>query len=320
MSLSNIRLAKGLYDALTEKDTRKPRAYDTQAEVSRVEGNTIWVKFPGSEIETPVRKTINAKRGDTVQVRVANRRGWLVGNDSAPPTDDARAIIADQTANIADVKAGTANTTANTAKGTATAAKHTAESILVYDHTYKLSEDETTGEPIAIFTAYLYKGGIDVKESYPETLFTWYLKTEENMLAGGQYLGYGYTIEVPISGLDYGAEIIGYFDELTDSELLDTDGSNLTDDDGSSYSARSTGDTVRVRDLTKTSVIYPTDEIMLVTASEEKLATIETLADELWNKYAVTIEEQPLQQGNNNYEDIGLLRITNSEMEAIFTL
>jgi len=190
----------------------------------------------------------------------------------------------------------------------------------VYDHTYKLSEDETTGEPIAIFTAYLYKGGIDVKESYPETLFTWYLKTEENMLAGGQYLGYGYTIEVPISGLDYGAEIIGYFDELGDIELLDTEGSNLTDDNGTNYSVRATGDTVRVRDLTKTSVIYPTDEIMLVTASEEKLATIETLADELWDKYAVTIEEQPLQQGNNNYEDIGLLRITNSEMEAIFTL
>ena len=313
-------VAKKFQYLMNNPTNNKTAPYDTTATVLRVENDVAWVHIPGGVDETPVEKTINAVAGDKVQVRVSGGRAWITGNNDAPPTDDKRAIIANINATNARKVAVVAQDTADAADGKATTAKKTAESILVYDHTYELSEDETTGEPIATFTAYLYKGGIDVKESYSETLFTWYLKTEENMLAGGQYLGYGYTIEVPISGLDYGAEIIGYFDELGDIELLNTEGSNLTDDNGTNYSVRATGDTVRVRDLTKTSVIYPTDEIMLVTASEEKLATIETLADELWDKYAVTIEEQPLQQGNNNYEDIGLLRITNSEMEAIFTL
>ena len=45
-------------------------AYDSVAEVRRVEGDTAWVHIAGGVDETPVKLTIAAKAGDTVQVRV----------------------------------------------------------------------------------------------------------------------------------------------------------------------------------------------------------------------------------------------------------
>ena len=70
---------------------RKTSAYDTQATIRRIEGNTAWVHIPGGVDETPVQMTINAKEGDTVQVRVSGGRAFLVGNATAPPTDDSYA-------------------------------------------------------------------------------------------------------------------------------------------------------------------------------------------------------------------------------------
>lgn len=67
---------------------RKTSAYDTQATIRRIEGNTAWVHIPGGVDETPVQLTINAKEGDQVQVRVSGGRAFLVGNATAPPTDD----------------------------------------------------------------------------------------------------------------------------------------------------------------------------------------------------------------------------------------
>lgn len=72
----------------------KTAPYDTEAQVVRVEGSTAWVHIPGGVDETPVAMTINASAGDTVRVRVGNGSAWLVGNDTAPPTDDHTAIIA----------------------------------------------------------------------------------------------------------------------------------------------------------------------------------------------------------------------------------
>lgn len=90
--MSNMnKVAKELKKAMTESDERKPKAYDTEATVARVDGNTLWVKFPGGETETPVRRTIDAKPGDVVMVRVANHRAWTGGNSTNPPTDDTRA-------------------------------------------------------------------------------------------------------------------------------------------------------------------------------------------------------------------------------------
>lgn len=74
----------------------KTQGYDTQAEVRRVEGGTAWVHIPGGVDETPVKLTIDAKAGDTVQVRVSGGKAFLVGNATAPPTDDALAVKAVQ--------------------------------------------------------------------------------------------------------------------------------------------------------------------------------------------------------------------------------
>lgn len=91
---------------------KKTRAYDTAAEVRRIVGNTAYVHIPGGVPETPVKLTIDAKVGDTVQVRVANSTAWLVGNSTAPPTDDTKAKEADANAGKAMTKAKEAETIA----------------------------------------------------------------------------------------------------------------------------------------------------------------------------------------------------------------
>lgn len=94
---------------------KKTSAYDTTAEVRRVESNTIWVHIAGGVDETPIEKTINAKAGDVVKVRVSNGRAWITGNSTAPPTDDAAAMMADKKAVAAVEKAENAEKVANDA-------------------------------------------------------------------------------------------------------------------------------------------------------------------------------------------------------------
>lgn len=71
-----------------KRSAPKTSAYDTQATVTRVEGDTAWVHIPGGVDETPVKLTIAASKGDTVQVRVGGGKAWITGNATAPPTDD----------------------------------------------------------------------------------------------------------------------------------------------------------------------------------------------------------------------------------------
>ena len=80
-----------LVDAIKQASAPKTSSYDTPAEVVRVDGSTAWVHIPGGVAETPVRLTIDCKPGDTVQVRVGCGQAWLVGNETAPPTDDTEA-------------------------------------------------------------------------------------------------------------------------------------------------------------------------------------------------------------------------------------
>ena len=94
------------------------RPYDTPATVLRVEDDTVWVHIDGGVDETPVRKTINCEQGETVQVRISNGSAFLVGNASAPPTDDKTANVAHFVAEQADVKATDANDKATEAKKT----------------------------------------------------------------------------------------------------------------------------------------------------------------------------------------------------------
>ena len=90
------RLVRVLLDSVSNK--KKTAAYDTQATVLRVEGDTAWVHIPGGVDETPVKLTIAASPGDTVQVRVSGGSAWINGNQSAPPTDDTLAREAKQKA------------------------------------------------------------------------------------------------------------------------------------------------------------------------------------------------------------------------------
>ena len=69
----------------------KTSPYDSTAVVKRIEDGVAWVQIPGGVDETPVKLTINAKAGDTVQVRVSGGTAFLVGNGTAPPTDDSLA-------------------------------------------------------------------------------------------------------------------------------------------------------------------------------------------------------------------------------------
>lgn len=84
-----------LVETFKEAQKSGPQPYDTQATVQYIEGDTAWVSIPGSEGDvTPVNMTIAAKEGDTVQVRVSGGTAFLVGNATAPPTDDTEAYVA----------------------------------------------------------------------------------------------------------------------------------------------------------------------------------------------------------------------------------
>lgn len=101
-------LAKEMAKYIKE-DKPKTSSYDTQAVVRRIEGDTAYVHIPGGIDETPVSKTIAAQKGDTVQVRVSGKKAFLVGNASAPPTDD-------KVANVAKTEAAHATTVAEDAR------------------------------------------------------------------------------------------------------------------------------------------------------------------------------------------------------------
>ena len=94
MSARTEDLVRALTDAMRNTSTKKTSAYDTTATVTRVDGDTAWVHIPGGVDETPVKLTINAVAGDNVQVRVGGGRAFIMGNATAPPTDDSLARYA----------------------------------------------------------------------------------------------------------------------------------------------------------------------------------------------------------------------------------
>ena len=112
MSTGLDRAIKDILQAIAESAKKKTSAYDTQATVKRVDGNTAWVHIPGGVDETPVKLTVDAKEGDIVQVRVGGGKAWITGNQTAPPTDDTQANAAKKHANLAYGLAGKAISTA----------------------------------------------------------------------------------------------------------------------------------------------------------------------------------------------------------------
>lgn len=122
-----MSISKEFVDVITASKDKGTRAYDTQAKVIRVEGSTVWVHIPGGVDETPVRKTMNAKEGDAVQVRVSGGTAFLVGNASSPPTDDTRANTAFETAYVAKEVADAAGLAAASAQQSADSAARAAD-------------------------------------------------------------------------------------------------------------------------------------------------------------------------------------------------
>lgn len=102
---------------------KETNAYDTTATVRRIEGDTAWVHIPGGVDETPVKLTIAASAGDNVQVRVSGGKAFLVGNGSAPPTDDTAANISRTIAVGAQATADDAKETAEAVEGIAASAQ-----------------------------------------------------------------------------------------------------------------------------------------------------------------------------------------------------
>ena len=106
--MRDINLIKDLTTAIQAaiKQQARTAPYDTPGTVTRIEGSTAWVHFPGGVDETPVRHTIAAKPGDVVQLRVSGGSAWIVGNATAPPTDDTKA---EQAIKKAEEAGGTAS-------------------------------------------------------------------------------------------------------------------------------------------------------------------------------------------------------------------
>lgn len=96
--MNQTQILRSLLESMQEMSKPKTSAYDTTATVRRVEGDTAWVHIDGGVDETPVKLTIAAHAGDTVQVRVGGGTAWLTGNGTRPPTDDALAELAKLTA------------------------------------------------------------------------------------------------------------------------------------------------------------------------------------------------------------------------------
>ena len=117
------KLAKKIVGVSDAVQNKKLKSYDTSGVVRRIEGNTAYIHFPGGIDETPVEKTINAYPGDTVQIRVSGGKAFIVGNATAPPTDN-------RVANVARRAATNAVDTATKAEEKAVEAEYNSESAL----------------------------------------------------------------------------------------------------------------------------------------------------------------------------------------------
>lgn len=134
-----------LFELVKQITKDKTKAYDSTATVVRVDGDTLWVHIAGGVDETPVRKTINAEVGDTVQVRVSGGRAWVQGNETAPPTDDRKANIANTHAVEASIQAVTASETAEVAQVVAEEAKSAVSGAVTQDVLHYLATSQGSG-------------------------------------------------------------------------------------------------------------------------------------------------------------------------------
>ena len=88
-----MSISKDFAEIISSAGKKGTQPYTTKAKVTRVDGDTAYVHLEDGVPETPVALSINANEGDDVLVRIANSGGYIVGNTSAPPTDDSLAKV-----------------------------------------------------------------------------------------------------------------------------------------------------------------------------------------------------------------------------------
>lgn len=91
MNVKLEQISKNLTEAIKSTTEKGTEPYDSPAKVVRLDGETVWVHISGGVDETPVKKTIDCKVGDTVQIRVSGGTAFITGNITSPPTDDSEA-------------------------------------------------------------------------------------------------------------------------------------------------------------------------------------------------------------------------------------
>lgn len=129
--------------AIDDRNKKKTTPIDRIGTVKRIDGNTAWVHLDNGVDVTPVAKTINCEKGDTVRVRMSSGNAYILGNDTRPPTDDAEALVAKAVAKLADKTAIKAQDTADVAQATAENAKDTAETAATTANEAKTIADNT---------------------------------------------------------------------------------------------------------------------------------------------------------------------------------
>lgn len=133
-------ISNDLVESINEKEKKKAIPYDTYAKVIRIDSGTAWVHIPGGVDETPVALTVNAKVGDSVLVRVSGGNAWIVGNSSAPPTDDTKAVEAK---GVADGAQETAESAQETAEGAEEIAKDASRAVKATSQYFWHTETDT---------------------------------------------------------------------------------------------------------------------------------------------------------------------------------
>lgn len=162
--MNDTQILRSLMESMQKTSQPKTSPYDTTAEVRRIEDGVAWVHIAGGVDETPVRLTINAKEGDNVQVRVSGGTAFLVGNGTAPPTDDTRANIAQNTATNAQNAADTAIQDAERAKEAADSAQASADSAAASAASAQVSANNANEYASRAL------GGLSTVQSVAETL------------------------------------------------------------------------------------------------------------------------------------------------------
>ncbi len=167
------------------------------------------------------------------------------------------------------------------------------------------------------FTAHLYWGGEDIKESYDEDLFTWWLKSEDwvqgEPMTPLQSNG-DYTCTIDVNDVGYGATVVGRFSTPEDAIILDDDDNGLTDDDDNPLAVRvPSGEYVRIRDLEVETAVFDTDKLLVVGSEDEHLVNVSTLKNVFGTKSYETLDDKPSIEdvtliSNKSFPDLGIFR------------